>query len=829
MKIVLDLQGCQTGARSEAGDASLALAEALARVGGAHEFLFLLDHAGLAVSTGLLRHIERFASLADVVLFAHPRPERSDEDEVARRRIADLLRIDRIETLSPDVYHVCAPRPAMTALPGAPVLNSASLIGGEAWSPDLVGRLAVALARDETDVRRLHPDAIAVVADGVGAREAARWDETARALLDAWERASPEGRPDRPANSRPPRIAMFTPLPPARSGIADYGAELLGLLRRFAEIEVFVSDDDGLALAPEGVRVSNHAAFEARTTGFDAIVYQLGNSPFHHYMLPYAARHPGIVVIHDAYLGHLSHDPANPAALVRQAIRDHGGEARALVDGAASLAEGALALVDRLTCAGTHVHRSHGVIVHSAFARDLLVATSRPAVAPQIRVVPQYRAPPAEDRPDRAEARRRLGLPGDALLIGAFGHVAATKGSLELIAAFDRAKSRMSGEAILVFVGEPEGAPDATTPYGRRVLAAIDGRPDVVVTGFVSPDAYADHLRAVDMGVQLRTLTRGETSRALLDLMWSGTPLVYNRLGAAAELPDDVALALDAVDVDAVTDAIVRLASDPKLRDTLADAALAHMRATRGGDRIAREFLGTVLDMTARARACGPEAVAAALAEPLSGLADPGEGIAGVARAYVVQERSEDLPRLLVDLTPGDRSTVPGPVRDMARALFRTPGRRLRPQAIAFVDGVAILADDLARACGVLLPAGEPDVARGPLTPRPFDKLLLASPRADVSGIARAVHGMAGEVHGLVDEAALREVGEGSWLDRLVREADGLICATSRAAETLAERLRSGCLPGRDGLRTTRLADPPGSPAGAREIVAFVTGRGDDR
>ena len=39
------------------------------------------------------------------------------------------------------------------------------------------------------------------------------------------------------------RVAFFSPLPPARSGIADYSEALLESLRRIAEVEVFSSPD----------------------------------------------------------------------------------------------------------------------------------------------------------------------------------------------------------------------------------------------------------------------------------------------------------------------------------------------------------------------------------------------------------------------------------------------------------------------------------------------------------------------------------------------------------------------------------------------------------
>jgi hypothetical protein len=88
------------------------------------------------------------------------------------------------------------------------------------------------------------------------------------------------------------RLAVFSPLPPVKSGIADYTAELLGHLGERHQVEVFVASRDELARWPAG-----RAAFTAQTahdfvwaaarTPFDLVVYQMGNAWCHDYIWPY--------------------------------------------------------------------------------------------------------------------------------------------------------------------------------------------------------------------------------------------------------------------------------------------------------------------------------------------------------------------------------------------------------------------------------------------------------------------------------------------------------------------------------------------------------------
>src|SRR5260221_8765531 len=88
------------------------------------------------------------------------------------------------------------------------------------------------------------------------------------------------------------RLAWFSPLPPARSGIAAYSDELLPLLDANHTIDRF----------PEAR--AHDFVWMARRDPYDLVVYQLGNAPCHDYMWAYLAAFPGLVVLHDATLPH---------------------------------------------------------------------------------------------------------------------------------------------------------------------------------------------------------------------------------------------------------------------------------------------------------------------------------------------------------------------------------------------------------------------------------------------------------------------------------------------------------------------------------------------
>ena len=86
------------------------------------------------------------------------------------------------------------------------------------------------------------------------------------------------------------RVAWFSPLPPVRSGIAAYSAELLPTLRADHAIDAYQESN------------AHDFVWRARRDPYDLVVYQLGNAPCHDYMWAYLAAFPGLVVLHDARL-----------------------------------------------------------------------------------------------------------------------------------------------------------------------------------------------------------------------------------------------------------------------------------------------------------------------------------------------------------------------------------------------------------------------------------------------------------------------------------------------------------------------------------------------
>ena len=100
-----------------------------------------------------------------------------------------------------------------------------------------------------------------------------------------------------------PKLAYISPLPPERSGISDYSAELLPELSHHYDIDVILAQD---SVSDPWIKTNcslrSVAWFRDHADIYDRVLYQFGNSEFHQHMFSLLEEVPGIVVLHDFFL-----------------------------------------------------------------------------------------------------------------------------------------------------------------------------------------------------------------------------------------------------------------------------------------------------------------------------------------------------------------------------------------------------------------------------------------------------------------------------------------------------------------------------------------------
>jgi len=325
------------------------------------------------------------------------------------------------------------------------------------------------------------------------------------------------------------RLAWFTPLPPERSGISAYSAELLPMLTDRFSIDVYC--DAPPAAAPAGTRAFDAHDFVWRhdQQAYDLAVYQLGNATCHDYIWPYLFRYPGLVVLHDGQLHH-----ARARLLLQQGrYADYRAEFKHnhpdVRQGVADL--GIVRLLGSLhylwPMLRSVVESARLVAVHSpGLAADLAAKFPDRPIA-ELRMGVPARVPTVA----AADLRSRYGVPAGAVVFAAFGRVTPEKRISQILQAL-AALGDQHPPIHLWLVGEAAPYYDALAE--ARTLGIADR---VTMTGFVNDDELAGHLSAADVCLCLRWPTARETSASWLRCLAAGKPTVTTDLVHTVEVP----------------------------------------------------------------------------------------------------------------------------------------------------------------------------------------------------------------------------------------------------------------------------------------------------
>src|SRR5205807_3473504 len=96
---------------------------------------------------------------------------------------------------------------------------------------------------------------------------------------------------------RRPRVAMLSPLPPDRSGVATYTAASLGEIGRHLDLHVFTETVNALPVAgPQTIQPLS--ALPHLSSVFERVISVVGNSPFHLSIFQHLRRYGGACAAH---------------------------------------------------------------------------------------------------------------------------------------------------------------------------------------------------------------------------------------------------------------------------------------------------------------------------------------------------------------------------------------------------------------------------------------------------------------------------------------------------------------------------------------------------
>ncbi len=388
----------------------------------------------------------------------------------------------------------------------------------------------------------------------------------ARSLRRRWGKSAP--------------VAVVSNLPPQKTGIANFTRRLfLPENRDFRIYSDAVATSHGNGLGDNEPGASGSNAFPIGqlfshqvAEGFTATLFMLGNSPHSVasmqalYALARTHRSPALYAyLHEPYLNGLLAPLVGPDRFLSALRRSY--PERPFPDDTAAprLLErrilGARALLEP-------VHLE-GIFVNSQFALELLRA-DYPEFPPEriTRLFHPVFTPVAT--PDHPAG-------GRPLRIGSFGVPNPFKKLNVLLDAFRHLRAR-DPQTELVLSG-----------YG---MSAFTEEPGLRVHESPSDEVFEALMASVDVAVQLRSATFGESPGTVSQLVALGRPTIVARIGAFAEFEDAVCFAPDDVSPEGLADLILAEAEQLERRRVAMAAYAATHESGRLLGRLRHELFG---------------------------------------------------------------------------------------------------------------------------------------------------------------------------------------------------------------------------------------------
>lgn len=613
------------------------------------------------------------------------------------------------------------------------------------------------------------------------------------------------------------RLAVLTPLPPCRSGIADYNAQFLPYLARHFDIDLYV---DGYAVADERLtsvfRIFDVKDFEQVALSYEHILYEMGNSEFHSHMWPLLEKYPGVVGLHDAYLGglfgYLDFHDGVAGSYEQNMLYSHGSIARRYFAPIHACKDPINDTMSNLPCTKQVLDKALGIISHSPFNLQLARTNYPQGWCSAYRTIPQMVVLPTPiSEAERLVIREVLGFKPNDFVIVTFGHINWTKWSDRLLEAFLTSNLSKQSKVHLIFAGM-----HAQDDYGSSLAKHIakSGLSDrIQITGYLSAEDYSRYLWVADLAVQLRTKSRGGTPKGVLDCLAYGLPVVVNNDASYTDYSDDVVIKIEPEpSIEVIAKKLESIFEKPELLSLYTKRGRQYVAQNHDPAQCAAYYAAALNEFCARGQACETDTWVGSFAPVVGGTQDVIANAQHVAtwlsnRKFPAWQRRH----LYVDVTSvveQDAGTgIQRAVKETIRALYSGKFAEVEPVAVELKNGDLFEARGWLSSKGLLAPyeSTQSDFSRVDFLPG--DVLLML----DSTWLRYA------EFHPIFERARQARVpvittvydllpirlpeyfvdGGSKWFENWFRDAvqssDGLLCISRAVAEDVVDYVEKNC------------------------------------
>jgi glycosyltransferase involved in cell wall biosynthesis len=353
-------------------------------------------------------------------------------------------------------------------------------------------------------------------------------------------------------------IGFFSPLPPARTGVADYSAALLAELRRRGPVEI----------AP------------ARC---DRTLYHLGNNPLHAAIYRRALAEPGIVVLHDAVLQHFLLGQLSETEYLDEFVYNYGEWNRGLgrdlwryrANSAADERYFRYPMLRRIA------ESARAVVVHNPAAARIV---KEHAPAARVIEIPHLFAPQSlPGEADLLRYRQSIGLDPGAFVFGVFGYLRESKRIPSVLDAFAGVHAENRHTNLLI-------AGDFVSPtYASAIDAAAPG---VVRVPHLSDSDFWLAAGAIDACINLRYPAAGETSGIAIRMMGTGKPVLVTDSEECSRIPEDacVRIAAGIAERESLRRNMILLTSISGVASAIGIRGAGHIAANHRVTQVAEQY-----------------------------------------------------------------------------------------------------------------------------------------------------------------------------------------------------------------------------------------------
>jgi glycosyltransferase involved in cell wall biosynthesis len=349
------------------------------------------------------------------------------------------------------------------------------------------------------------------------------------------------------------KVGFHSPLPPARTGVADYSASLLAALSALGSVELF----------------------PARA---DVRLYHIANNILHWSIYRRALAEPGVVVLHDALLQHLFLGAIDEAAYVDEFVFNYGEWSRDLAlelwRGKAS--SGLRPTYYQYPMLKRLAERSLAVIVHNPAAARIV---RRHAPDTAIIEIPHLYTDPPQTKPQRLAP----------FVFGIFGYLRESKRVMTALRAFHKVRAARPNTALLL-------AGEFVSSDLARAIDPMLHQPGVMRLGHLPESRFWNVAASVDACVNLRYPSAGETSGIAIRCMGLGKPVIVSSGEENARYPDSACLRVDTgtAEEEMLAEYMLSLRLLPRLGMQIGSRAAEYIRHWHSVERVARLYWETL-------------------------------------------------------------------------------------------------------------------------------------------------------------------------------------------------------------------------------------------